>query len=349
MATRTHHVEHVIAYSLIEDAHLSWEARLLSAYLAGFGSRSTSSPRDVRVMQALNISAERLAEIKRELFERSALWSHAGETRYGSVYEQRVDIRTALTLPTGWRRDWRFDLGRQAGMRWLARYSIEHPSRTLILLTLSLSISIDQRVPVRVPGEHFELMDTTPDLRTALDELTARGFIAYTWEQAEGLYVRWSPDFSRMLREYTRSWFAPSEGGVDAETAYGLRRWEQVGRQLPTNAETPEVWYFYTLTDPRTGLVRYAGISLDPQYRLLNNYCTSTEIRGRETTNPTLGAWLQGLQDEGLAPVHEIQDGMTVLGSRRDAERVEGDWIRSLHREGHPLLNVEHLYVAPRS
>lgn len=351
MATRTQnrfYGEHVLGYALIEDSHLSNHARLLSAYLAGFGLRDTASPSDARICQALDIDVARLSQIKAEIHSDSNLWKVTGETKTGSVYTRTVDPREALSLPTGWRADWRADLGRQAGMRWLARYSIEETAHTIILLSLSLSLSIEARQYVRVTEEQFDLMDCVRDLEETLTVLRDRGFIEFTWTQNAGLLVRWSSSFSGMLREYTRSWFAPKVGGIDAETAYGLDRWAKVGREIRVVSDV-KTWDFYTLSDPRTQQIRYAGITADAEYRRLNHYGSGMQIESRSQTNSRMAEWLVGLREEGLEPRMVVHTYLSVTGTRAEAERVEGEWVRSLHAAGCALLNIEHLLTSPRS
>lgn len=86
--------------------------------------------------------------------------------------------------------------------------------------------------------------------------------------------------------------------------------------------------YIYTLTDPRTGLVKYVGKTNDPAYRLRKHLT--------EKNNTYKCQWVKGLKALGLQPILEIIDECSLS----DWEQKERFYIRLYKAIGANLVNT---------
>lgn len=87
--------------------------------------------------------------------------------------------------------------------------------------------------------------------------------------------------------------------------------------------------YIYTLSDPRSGAVRYVGITTQPARRL-RDHCS---LKGRK--GPLLRAWMRSILSDGVMPMFSIVD-TTNADNWRDCERR---WIAYFVERGHDLVN----------
>lgn len=85
--------------------------------------------------------------------------------------------------------------------------------------------------------------------------------------------------------------------------------------------------YVYTLSDPRTGEIRYVGLTLNPAKRKYGH------THGNSSASS--GAWIEMLLAIGLEPVFEVAQ-KTGYYSGHDAECYH---IRRCLDRGHRLLN----------
>ncbi len=85
--------------------------------------------------------------------------------------------------------------------------------------------------------------------------------------------------------------------------------------------------YIYTLTDPRTGVVRYVGKTDHPHQRLYQHL--------QHPTNDDMAAWITGLESEGLTPVMDVIEVVVDANwTQREARHI---WrFRDM---GYDLLN----------
>ena len=88
--------------------------------------------------------------------------------------------------------------------------------------------------------------------------------------------------------------------------------------------------FIYTLSDPRTGFVRYVGKSNDPKNRLARHLC---ESRAKQTCHRH--CWIASLLKEGVLPQLLIIEECDRL-KWPDSERF---WIASLRLAGCDLVN----------
>ncbi len=90
-------------------------------------------------------------------------------------------------------------------------------------------------------------------------------------------------------------------------------------------------WFIYTLSDPRTGEVRYVGKTFNPTHRL----AVHVAYGGRKHTRSS--RWIGGLRKLGARPVMAI-----VESGQGDAhEAAERSWIAALRALGVRLTNHE--------
>jgi excinuclease UvrABC nuclease subunit len=82
----------------------------------------------------------------------------------------------------------------------------------------------------------------------------------------------------------------------------------------------------YTLSDPRTGNVRYVGKSKNPTARLSSHLLSGA-------------SWIKELKSYDLAPVMNI----VALVNEADANEKEALWIKHYKSNGHILVNKCHL------
>lgn len=83
----------------------------------------------------------------------------------------------------------------------------------------------------------------------------------------------------------------------------------------------------YTLSDPRTGLVRYVGATINTRIRLLNHCKDIRQTRNR--------VWIKGLQEQGLKPEMVVIDEAFT-----DWEFWEQYWIAQFKSWGFNLNNM---------
>lgn len=86
--------------------------------------------------------------------------------------------------------------------------------------------------------------------------------------------------------------------------------------------------FIYTLSDPRTSVVRYVGKSNDPEYRLIN-HCKDKRL----TKNKS---WIVSLRNQGLKPLLEIIDEVPA----EEWEFWEQYWIAQMRVWGFSLNNL---------
>jgi predicted GIY-YIG superfamily endonuclease len=91
-------------------------------------------------------------------------------------------------------------------------------------------------------------------------------------------------------------------------------------------------WCVYVLIDPRSGAIRYVGITCDPKRRI-NGHCKRvgpTTLKGR---------WIFRLLALGKRPrLLVVESG---IATRDQARRREASWTKSLLDAGFALLNQE--------
>lgn len=82
----------------------------------------------------------------------------------------------------------------------------------------------------------------------------------------------------------------------------------------------------YALIDPRTGLIRYVGMSVNPAARFAGHMSTPVI---------SIRAWIQELQALGLTPRMAVLERV----SEPRWNYAEGEWIRTCRENGCDLLN----------
>lgn len=87
--------------------------------------------------------------------------------------------------------------------------------------------------------------------------------------------------------------------------------------------------FIYTLTDPRTRVIRYVGKTNKPAIRFAMHLC---ERRGTHKNN-----WLNNLKSLGLRPIMDVIEECTC---ETWAER-ERFWIAHFRQLGYPLTNLD--------
>lgn len=96
----------------------------------------------------------------------------------------------------------------------------------------------------------------------------------------------------------------------------------------------------YALVDPRDGLVRYIGCSVDAQQRRLQH-------RSGSNYQPRLKVWIKDIRQEQLCPEFVVLERFYRCAKRQQpitrAYVAEERWIARKLWEGHPLLNVQSL------
>lgn len=95
----------------------------------------------------------------------------------------------------------------------------------------------------------------------------------------------------------------------------------------------------YTLSDPRTHVIRYVGVTRYLHKRLIL-HVKRLPVNGEKRT------WILELAAHGLIPTMTLIE--TVKGSAVDALRREQRWIARYTAEGAPLLNREVLHPRNR-
>lgn len=89
--------------------------------------------------------------------------------------------------------------------------------------------------------------------------------------------------------------------------------------------------YIYTLSDPRTKVIRYVGKTNNPQVRFSMHMC--------EKRNTHKNNWIRQLKSLGLKPVMEIIETIDCTADEwADRERF---WIAHFRQMGLPLTNLD--------
>lgn len=105
---------------------------------------------------------------------------------------------------------------------------------------------------------------------------------------------------------------------------------------------TSDTGYVYTLSDPRTGDVKYVGSTVDPQQRLMGHLYDSP--------NEDLEAWKRELSEDGAEPRMTIISVVTDEPlRRREAElidRLSSEW--DLLNKKRPSVSVQRKTEAER-
>lgn len=99
-----------------------------------------------------------------------------------------------------------------------------------------------------------------------------------------------------------------------------------------------EKWTVYGLEDPRSGLIRYVGLTVSPRTRFSSHMTKARTKRPNE-----MRKWICRLQSLGVAP------RMVALGIFYDPETArdaEGRFALFLRRLGHDLLNERGPFVS---
>lgn len=97
--------------------------------------------------------------------------------------------------------------------------------------------------------------------------------------------------------------------------------------------------YIYSLSDPRTGDVRYIGAAVDPETRL--DHLRRADHRMAQR----LREWITRLSAVGTAPVMTVLREVPAGHDWRDAER---ETIHSHRSAGCDLLNTQHAVTPKR-
>lgn len=95
--------------------------------------------------------------------------------------------------------------------------------------------------------------------------------------------------------------------------------------------EEQKTWSIYTLSEPRTGAIRYVGATSQKPTQRLHGHKVSAKTRNSSPTHK----WINSLLDEGLEPIMDIVDS----GNVDTWEAKEKHWIQSYKDAGCDLLN----------
>ena len=88
--------------------------------------------------------------------------------------------------------------------------------------------------------------------------------------------------------------------------------------------------FIYTITDPRTGDIRYIGKTVNVNYRLCRH-----KYSAKKSTKSHKDAWIKGILNSGLSPVLDVIDEC----SEDDWKQTEIYWIAQFKCWGFNLLN----------
>lgn len=94
----------------------------------------------------------------------------------------------------------------------------------------------------------------------------------------------------------------------------------------------------YTLSDPRTGDVRYVGSTTQILCQRLGNHRQDArygQTQGGKVYFSECNLWVRELLDAGMDPIMDVVE--TVEASQR--YQAEGHWIMYYRQAGAPLLN----------
>jgi len=93
-----------------------------------------------------------------------------------------------------------------------------------------------------------------------------------------------------------------------------------------------KVTYIYLLSDPLTNEIRYVGQTGDPGMRYEQHI-------SRSANRPHVGEWIGELKKVGAAPVMILVEEC----SKKEARKVEQNWITKCLFDGADLLNYDGL------
>jgi len=96
-----------------------------------------------------------------------------------------------------------------------------------------------------------------------------------------------------------------------------------------------ETIYIYTLTDPRTDLVRYVGLTRRPKKRY-KRHLEEGRTYNKDKTNPHKRNWIRGILLDNLKPIMTI---IFIAHSSAEADDSERRWIQFYNNRGCNLLN----------
>lgn len=99
--------------------------------------------------------------------------------------------------------------------------------------------------------------------------------------------------------------------------------------------------YIYGLVDPRSGQIRYVGKTIRTPRKRLYQHLALAKMDG----SSAIGRWLIPLLEEGYRPDIVILE--EVLEDK--ASESEISWIKRLHSNDHPLVNITHTGQTPPS
>ncbi len=89
-------------------------------------------------------------------------------------------------------------------------------------------------------------------------------------------------------------------------------------------------WYIYSLTDPRTGTVRYVGKTKNVRRRLLQHITEATRKTGSYRLH-----WIRSLLSSGMTPALSVLE----TGEGAGWQEAEQRWIASFRAAGAELVN----------
>lgn len=374
--TPRYHLDHLLAYEIQASRDLDPLTRLASVYWLSWMHPSKAQrthATDARVAAWLGCSTDDLGRLRDEC-EGTGRWAMdtTALPGVGAAPRYLIDPRAEADagrwqLPRGWDSRWGWDSRYRTGMKWVARYAVdldvEARVTALVLASLGMRIGDPGSESPWVAVDHVRAEYLLPDvdMYAALDRL--EHVIEQRWTEQDRLYLRWTPDFQDVLRQYASTWFARREPGsrTDAETVYEQQRADLLGVDitgertfvLPTQRgsgdDAERAWHLYALIDPRSGSVFYVGITTRPIEERLREHLE------REGTGMGTGGWRSGSHDHNV-PVRErigeiltsgaepaIRRLATVVGDRAAAEAEEERVVVDLASAGVPLLNRQYL------
>jgi hypothetical protein len=91
-----------------------------------------------------------------------------------------------------------------------------------------------------------------------------------------------------------------------------------------------EKTFIYTLSDPKTGEIRYVGKSDNPQKRLYDHIASCSKSPTHKNN------WIRSLIRENQKPILNIIDTVSI----DNWQIYEIEWISKLRKEGHNLTNI---------
>jgi hypothetical protein len=93
----------------------------------------------------------------------------------------------------------------------------------------------------------------------------------------------------------------------------------------------------YGLRDPRTGTLKYVGMTRQRLHERLKCHMSKANTKSRNRA----AGWLRGLLAEGLQPTAEV---LAVAATRDELLYLERLHISRARHEGHPLVNTTHVW-----